>query len=277
MRFIQTIFRGIGQVMFQNNIYSGMLFLLGIFYNSWLLGLAALAGTIISTATAQILRYPKEEIENGLYGFNGALIGIAILYFFDCNSASIAALIVGSVCSTFLMRFLKKIIAPFTAPFVISAWLMMCLLIFIFHFSFLSSSVVRENAIDILSVSSKSFGQVMFQENKITGVLFLLGILINNKLMAVYALYASLLGSFVGWLLSEPASIINAGLMGYNAILCAIALTGKSRVDFLWITLAIILSTFINIGLAITGIITLTAPFVLTTWIILKLKNIYKL
>ncbi len=273
MRFIQTIFRGIGQVMFQNNMYSGMLFLLGIFYNSWLLGLAAIAGVIISTCTAQILKYPKEEIENGLYGFNGALTGIAILYFFDVNSTSIAALIVGSICSTFLMRFLKKIIAPFTAPFVISAWMMMCLLIFVFHFSFSSSLVVRENAIDILSFSSKSFGQVMFQENKITGILFLLGILINNRLMAVYALYASLLGSLVGWLLSEPVSIINAGLMGYNGILCAIALTGKSRVDFLWITFAIILSTLLNIGLAMTGIITLTAPFVVATWIILKLKS----
>jgi urea transporter len=74
MRFIQTILRGIGQVMFQNNIYSGILFLGGIFYNSWLLGLAALFGTIISTGSAQILRYPKEDIQNGLYGFNGAWI-----------------------------------------------------------------------------------------------------------------------------------------------------------------------------------------------------------
>jgi len=60
--------------------------------------------------------------------------------------------------------------------------------------------------------------------------------------------------------------------MGYNAILCAIALTGKSWQDFLWITMAIILSTLLNIGLGLTGIITLTAPFVLVTWVVWKLK-----
>lgn len=91
--------------------------------------------------------------------------------------------------------------------------------------------------------------------------------------MAIYALYAAVLGSLAGWLFTAPISTINAGLMGYNAILCAIALTGKRGMDFLWITLAIILSTLVNIGLAKTGLITLTAPFVLVTLGILKLKN----
>lgn len=82
MKYIQAILRGIGQVMFQNNSYSGALFLVGISYNSWLLGLAALLGTVISTAFAQFLRYSKEDIQNGLYGFNGTLTGIAIFSFF---------------------------------------------------------------------------------------------------------------------------------------------------------------------------------------------------
>lgn len=49
MKFTESILRGVGQVMFQNNIYSGLLFLAGIFYNSWVMGLAAVAGTVIST------------------------------------------------------------------------------------------------------------------------------------------------------------------------------------------------------------------------------------
>ena len=273
MIFIQTIFRGIGQIMFQNNIYSGILFLGGIFYNSWLLGLAALFGTIISTGSAQFLRYPKEDIQNGLYGFNGALTGIAVLCFFEVNIITILALIAGAVLSTLMMNLLKKIIPPFTAPFVMVTWFVIYSLLFVFNFPLLSSSVPTGNTIDILTASSNSFGQVMFQENIITGLFFLLAILVNNKLMAVYAVYAAVLGSLTGWLFSAPFSTINAGLMGYNAILCAIALTGKRWQDFLWITIAIILSTLLNIGLAMTGIITLTAPFVLVTWLILKLKK----
>lgn len=273
MRFLQAILRGIGQVMFQNNTYSGMLFLVGIFYNSWLLGLAALLGTIIGTASALILKYPKEDIQNGLYGFNGTLTGIAVLLFFEVNLVTLLALVVGAVLSTLMMSLLKKIIPPFTAPFVMATWFVIYSLLFVLNFPLLASPELTGNTIDILTASSNSFGQVMFQENVITGLFFLLGILVNNRLMAIYAVYAAVFGSLAGWLFLEPFSTINAGLMGYNAILCAIALTGKRWQDFLWITLAICLSTLLNIGLAMTGIITLTAPFVLVTWVIWKLKQ----
>ena len=36
--------RGIGQVMFQNNALSGLLMLVGIFLNSWQLGVLAVGG-----------------------------------------------------------------------------------------------------------------------------------------------------------------------------------------------------------------------------------------
>ena len=274
MRFIQTVLRGIGQVMFQNNIYSGILFLGGIFYNSWLLGLAAVLGTLISTVAAQILKYPKEDIQNGLYGFNGALTGIAIFCFFEVNVMTFSALVLGAFLSTPLSHFLKKLISPFTAPFVIVTWLVIYSLLFLFKLPLLSSFAPKETHLQISSALANSFGQVMFQENVITGILFLLAIFINNKLMALYALFAAVLGSLSGWVFGESVDHINSGLMGYNAILCAIALCGKKRSDFLWITGAIILSTFLNIVLAKTGVITLTAPFVLATWIILTLQNL---
>lgn len=274
MRFIQTVLRGIGQVMFQNNIYSGILFLGGIFYNSWLLGLAAVLGTIISTAAAQILKYPKQDIQNGLYGFNGALTGIAVFCFFEVNAMTFSALVLGAFLSTPLSHFLKKLISPFTAPFVLVTWFLIYSLLFLFQIPLLSATAPTETHLQIASALGNSFGQVMFQKNVITGILFVLAIFINNKLMAVYALFAAILGSLSGCVFGESVDHINSGLMGYNAILCAIALCGKKRSDFLWITGAIILSTFLNIVLAKTGIITLTAPFVLATWIILTLQNL---
>ncbi len=273
MAFIKTILRGVGQVIFQNNIYSGALFLLGIFYNSWLLGLAALVGATISTLTAHILKYEKEDIQNGLYGFNGTLTGIAVLTFFEVNATTALSLVVGAIFSTLLMNYLKKLLPPFTAPFVLVTWLVIYSLVFIFNISLPASSAETAYNINILAATSNSFGQVMFQENIVTGLFFLLAIGINNRLMAIYAIYAAVLGSLAGWLFSGSISAINAGLMGYNAILCAIALTGKARRDFQWITVAIILSALVNIGLAKTGIITLTAPFVLVTWGIIKLKQ----
>ena len=99
------------------------MFLVGIFYNSWLLGLAVLLATIISTGAAHLLKYAKDDIQNGLYGFNGTLTGIAVFCFFEVNLISILALVLGSIMSTIVMNLLKKFIPPFTAPFVFVTWL----------------------------------------------------------------------------------------------------------------------------------------------------------
>ena len=39
--------RGIGQVMFQNNALSGLFMLIGIFLNSWQMGILPVCGNII--------------------------------------------------------------------------------------------------------------------------------------------------------------------------------------------------------------------------------------
>lgn len=273
MKFIPSILRGIGQVMFQNNSYTGILFLIGIFYNSWLLGLGAILGTVISTLSAKLLRYSNREIEDGLYGFNGTLTGIAVCCFFEPTILALFGLIIASFLSTWLMNTLKKMLPPFTAPFVIVTWLVLSIFIFGLNVPLLSSASSVEETFKLFQVTGKSFGQVMFQNHAITGLFFFLGILINQKMMAIYALYAAILGSLLGWFLQVDLTSINSGLMGYNAILCAIALCGKRWQDFGWITLAILASTILNIGLGMTGIITLTAPFVLVTWGILNLKS----
>ena len=77
--------RGIGQVMFQNNALSGGLMLLGIAFNSWQLAVLSVLGTVVSTLTASLSGYDKEDIRNGLYGFNGTLVGIAIGVFMEIN------------------------------------------------------------------------------------------------------------------------------------------------------------------------------------------------
>ena len=61
-----VISRGIGQVMFQNNAFSGILMLSGILYSSWQLALLAIIGNIISTVTAWICSYSREDIKNVL-------------------------------------------------------------------------------------------------------------------------------------------------------------------------------------------------------------------
>ena len=122
-KFTKTILRGVSQVMLQNNAITGLIFLVGISYNSWLAFLGAVFGNIISTVTAYLFRYNNEDIENGLYGFNGTLVGIAVFFYFGLSFYSILFIIIGSFISSVVMNIMKKKMIAFTAPFVISTWL----------------------------------------------------------------------------------------------------------------------------------------------------------
>lgn len=271
--FARTILRGVGQVMLQNNALTGLLFLAGIFYNSWLLGIGAILGNLASTATAYLFKYKKDDIEKGLYGFNGTLTGIAIFVFFGINFATILAVILGSIISTVIMYKITKRIQALTAPFVISTWLV----ILVFKLSnlvpFLNINIPQATHLDLFQAMGISFGQVMFQTSLVTGIIFLLAVLINSRLSAVYAIYGAILGSIIASIFSLPISIINIGLFGYNAVLSGIALESIKFRGFIYATIAIILSVALYVLFEKLGILALTAPFVLSAWVGLLLKG----
>lgn len=78
-------------------------------------------------------------------------------------------------------------------------------------------------------------GQVMFQGNTIlSGLCFLIGILINSRKASLYTILGALLPIPLAILLEVDATDLNAGLMGYNGVLCAIALGGTSWKSGVW-------------------------------------------
>jgi len=80
--FFNTLLKGVGQIMLQENVLTGLLFFLGIFYGSNLMGLGAVLAVLAGTLTAKVFGYDKEETEQGLYGFSAVLVGVALMLFF---------------------------------------------------------------------------------------------------------------------------------------------------------------------------------------------------
>ena len=78
---IDTLLRSVGQVMRQNDPMTGLLFLVGIFLNSYESGLTALLGLAIVTLVAYLLGADRTLIRDGLFGFNGVLTGITLSVF----------------------------------------------------------------------------------------------------------------------------------------------------------------------------------------------------
>lgn len=273
-----TLGRGIGQVMFQNNALSGIIMLLGIFLNSWQMGLLALAGNGIGTLTAYLSGYKQEDIRAGLYGFNGTLVGIAIGVFMQISLLSVLLMVIASAFSTWVTRLFgsQRWLPGFTAPFIITVWLLLGICSFFFPSLLLpTSSSVIECKPDLFRAFSLNIGQVMFQGNTVlAGVFFLLGILVNSRINGLYTILGALLPIPFALLLGVDYAALNAGLMGYNGVLCAIALGDKTWKGGVWAVMAVLLSVLLQIGGMEWGIITLTAPFVVAVWIVAGLQQL---
>ena len=262
--------RGIGQVMLQENALSGWLMWAGICIHSWQMALLALAGTIVSTLTAYLCGYSREAIKQGLYGFNGTLVGIATAVFLQLSAVAILLMVAASSLSTWIARLFQRqqLLPGFTSPFILAVWLLLGFCSNLWPTGLLPAAANVPVATDLHYVESvfTAIGQVMFQENSWSGLLFLVAILCHSRVAALYTLLGACLPLLVSGLMEVDTALLNRGLMGYNGVLCAIALGGTSYRSMGWASGSALLS----VGLQLLGmhmsITTLTAPFVLAVW-----------
>ena len=270
----EIVFRGISQVFLLNNVTTGILFLVGIFYNSWAMGIGAIIGVFVGTFTAIFLKYDTNDINQGLYGYNGALVGLAIVCFFGFNTPSVIALIFGSTLSSIIRKVMSTWkLPPYTAPFIVSTWIVMFLLITFKIIPLQAAQLSNASNLALIPAISRGIGQVMFQENVISGIILFIGILVSSRISALYTLLGSSLGVIVAFASSLPLNMINIGLFGFNAVLCGIAFSNKRWSYVILAIVSMVTSVFVMFGMINLGIITLTSPFVISTWAILLLEK----
>jgi len=182
--------------------------------------------------------------------------------------------ILGAVAAAMLQHFfIKRNFPAYTFPFVVVTWLIL-LICNKFCGDMLAISIPAvAQASDSLTGGFKSFGQVIFQDKFLAGLLFFLAVFISSPIAALYGLAAAVVSAILAFYLSVPLTEINLGLYGFNAVLCAIVFAGPKVRDGLWVLISIVLALAISLLMLKTGIPKLTFPFVLATWITLLLKN----
>ena len=267
------VLKGLGQIMLQENAVTGLLFLIGIFYGSFIMGAAALLAVVCGTTTALLLKYEKSEIDKGFYGFSAALVGVAAILFLKPVLISWIIIIIGSTLAAVLQHlFIKRKIPVFTLPFVLVIWL---ILFFANNFftSILPEPSVGASITDNFTFAIKGFGQVIFQDSLVSGLLFFIAVFISSPISALYGLAGAILSAVVAFKLSAPASDISLGLFSYNAVLCAIVFAGNQIKDGFWVLIAVLLSLSISFLMLKFNITQLTFPFVLASCITLLFRK----
>lgn len=295
--FPETLLRGVGQVMFQDNKWTGLLFLAGIFWGAYeehlaIVAWGALIGVIVSTLTGYILHLPDQKGAQGLWGFNGVLVGCAMPTFLGNTVWMWIGLVICAAMSTWVRTGLDNLmkswnVSSLTFPFVLITWLF---LLAARQFNGMPpiNMGTPELPVDVHTHIVLGFGplvvywlkgiaQIFLINSWVTGVFFLAGLAVSSPKAAIWAAIGSALSLSVALLWQGPGADISNGLYGFSAVLTAIALgatfCNNSWKTWIWAVVGIIATVFIQAGmntfLAPIGLPSLTGPFCLATWIFL--------
>ena len=295
--FPRTTLRGVGQVMFQDNMWTGLLFLCGIFWGAYaegfhLVAWGALTGVLASTLTGYILKLPDQKGAQGLWGFNGALVGCAFPTFLGETWCMWIGLVFCAAMTTWVRSGLDNImgkwgVSSLTFPFVISTYFF---LLAARYFSGMpptnlshpelplgGSPVISLEFVDLVKYWLRGISQVFLINSWVTGIFFLAALAVSSLRACVWAAIASALSLFIALCWKGPGADISEGLYGFSAVLTGIAL-GATFCNFswraaIWCVIGIIATVFVqaamNAFFAPMGLPTLTGPFCITTWIFL--------
>lgn len=272
VRLARVVLRGVGQVMFQGHAGTGLLFLAGIAVASPLLAVGALLGALLGPAVAHLLKFDRDEITEGIHGFNATLVGIALLFYLEPEPLTWGLIVIGSAVATLLTHALRRIVKfpTYTTPFIVTTWA-----------ALVAAHAMAGTTIDVkpapppatpagfVTAVLDGAAEVMFGANLVTGLLFLVGIALSNWRHSVIALLGSIVGTALATYHNDPAGTIAIGIYGYNAALAAIAVYLWRTSLLLPILGAIVSVPFTEFFPKSLGLPALTAPFVAASWVVL--------
>ena len=301
VEFIDACLRGAAQVMLQNNPVTGLLILIGIAVGSVHGGhprviLGVVVALVVGTLAAVLLRADGRSIRAGLFGFSPLLTGAGVTTFMQNRPLMWVFLVLGAAATTVVTLALTTVfntwgVPALTFPFVLTTWF---LLMGAYQFARLTLATGNPPALpgnaplaaarltgDVVPAFLEGVSQVFLVESWIGGLIILAGLVLNSRWSAAFAVIGAVGGTLLAIAFETEAHSVNQGLWGFNAVLTAIALGAvlykPTPPTVIYALFGIVFTVFVQAALttALTplGIPTLTAPFVVATWLFLLPKR----
>ena len=256
--FVETSLRGTGQVIFLNSPSSGAIVLGGLAIADPYLATMALAGVTTSSLVASVGGLDRQALNDGLYGYNGALVGCAVSVFLhplpatamtamdlptmvaspeviNCASWALASTVMGASIAPYLSVGLKEAmggVPQWTVAFNLIA-LGALLRTKPFAAAAVEGSAPTAEAAEaasstfdqlttmaVLEAPLRGVSQIFVVDSSLTGAAILGGTSLYSPGLAGHLLLGSAVGSLTGYTLCDaPIDEITCGLWGYNSAL----------------------------------------------------------
>lgn len=270
-----SVLRSCGQIFLVPSSRAGILFLIGIGINS-LSQLLVTLGAVFCALFSNLLLNRQlhlsqgDERRQGLYGYNAALIALAVSCFYGISTASLLCILITSCLSSVIIScYLNSRfqLPAFTAPFILSTWLIMLLADSLGLTLQLPAAGLEID--EFYTSVARGIGQVLFQDDALTGLICLAGLLSFSRVIALWAVIGSAIGVLLASFLSFPDDLIYSGIYSFNAVLAGIALAQLYPRKFLLPLCGIIGSILLTRAFHLAELISLTAPFVISSWLVI--------
>lgn len=235
--FIDSVLSGYAQIAFSDNTFSALIMIVATWIGSPVQCISALWTTFVSTLFAYILGVPRDLIRSGLYGFNGALSGLALpLLLFPGESVSLKLLAVsalaGILCvflTTTLRSFFGKWNVPaLSSPYCVSVSILLIASVFIGVTAVKPvglSNLIMTNPLsdwtftELIYATVNGASQVLWVEKPICGILYFAAVLCSSRIDAINTIIAVIVSTTVSVILGLPKDAVIIGIYGFNSVL----------------------------------------------------------
>jgi len=287
--------KSISQVVLLENPISGLIILIAITIANYKLGIITLLSAIISVLVAHAAGGDKNIIEQGLFGYNSVLTGLALLLLLDGNMRWIVALVGAAFATIFtaaMMNFFKDLDTPvLTFPYIVLTWFVILASYHLEVLTITSSLVPQdlshwqlkiEGPVNLIGGLIAGIGQMYFQDKLLSGVLIILAVFWANRKMGIYAVIGTAVSWIAAYALGGAHNVINMGLYGYNGVLTILAVSSVFDADKPFALISGVAATIITVPITAGistwllpyGLPALTMPFVVVTWIFVGARKI---
>lgn len=223
--------RSMGQVIFLNSVHSGRVVFASLAVGDPTLAALALLGTTTANTTSHLIGLDNNAWKNGLWGYNGALIGCAACVFGPAYLPfKVASTVIGAAATPVLSASLNSAVSmpQWTWSFNVVALTSLLRA----RPLLLPAESVDAN-IDVVSASTgfsdvtlsplKGLSQIFVVDSLYTGAGIAAATYLYSPKLAVHAVGGSAIGCLVGLLSGADLSDVCMGLWGYNSALTSMA------------------------------------------------------
>ena len=272
--FWRQCLRGFSQCAFQINEVTGVLFLVAVALFSWRMAAFYAISVVIATLVARAIRADRTLADLGLFGFNSGLMGLALGAFYQPNALLwVAVALLAAVVAVVAVAMAKWLPIPFlAAPFIVTFWVTWWIADLIPDLIKLDLGAFGDEDVRWVTAAISALGASLFSPAVVTGLLFLVGVLVSNWRHAVIALVGAAMAVTLAAQVDTPGSAINTGFVGFNAVLAALGASVVIASDLRMAVLAALLATwFFSYINATAPVPALASGFVLAVWVVMLL------